>query len=420
MNNPSQEKFPVLSFLTPNEDLMFWEKVDLKMQRNRDFSYGQPHADTVRFPDHELVHVRPLDQGGQWFQFYYAAKREAQDNYNYQIRNGEELVRTYVIKRSLYYSNPVGYVDAVEGEFLYPPAGAASPDEVFPMYCFADDSLQRVDEILDSQYVVIQRRFIDPESIEYIYNETLERMVKVTKTIIPASDTAPPASSPGSTTEQRDGNYFHDVLINQEIVLNDGESYPYELSSLPAVYNRRFPSKLEEVELIWAWAWADSTTAAQSYNQDYYFKFKITDARPGPYEAVVQRFITDDPSTIQTSYPITIVPQPVTESIGVTSAWFYASTQGNSTSATAKEWAIPSTIHEEITINMNGDPLLPAGVPSTLESFWTKTLDVTPGATDFFSLTNATVDFQVKRMPLGLYEVSVITIDIDNLYTEAP
>ena len=46
--------------------------------------------------------------------------------------------------------------------------------------------------------------------------------------------------------------------------------------------------------------------------EDYYFNFVITEPRPGPYNAVALRFITNDPESLQASYPISVVPTPIT------------------------------------------------------------------------------------------------------------
>ena len=415
--NPSPERHPVLTFLTPNQDLLFWEKVDMKIQRNRDAVYGQAHWDTVRYPHHELVFIKPLDSGGQWYQFYYAAKRENQDDYNYEIIAGEELIRTYVIPRDKYFARPENFATPVEDEFLYPVAGTASPDSVFEAYCFADDTLRRADDIIDSSFVIIQRRFVEPVTEEFVYNESLMRNVKVTKTVIPAKSFVSPEPVAGKTVEVKKGNFFHDIKIEQEIelvTLEGGakETYPYSLPTLPATYNKQFPSKLDSIELVWAWALAENSESAHSYSEDYYFKFMITDARPGPYSATIYRYITNNPDALKASNPITHIPQPVSESIAVVGAWAVATPKGNSSSATAKEWNIPPTIHPEVTISTAGE----ASPPSTF--FMTNSVEATPGFSTFAGLTVCTVDFDVKQAPFGLFEVSVVKIDITNLYSD--
>jgi hypothetical protein len=423
----ARERHQVKSYPTPLPvDLIFYELVDSTLPRNADGQWepGQPHWDPERYPHHELVLVKQssgragFDGEQEW---WYAAKRENQDEYNYEVLGGEQVVRTYIIKREDYLQNPLpsdsdSIIDP-DTEFYYPPAGEESPDILFPAYCFADDTQKRGDPELDSLYVVIQRRFIRPVTVDYVYDNNFKRNVRITKRVIPATTEAPAPSEPGSNVEIQDGNFFHSVEITKELVVDpDGSDppYPYELPEIPATQDYRFPSKLESVDLVGAWAWASAADRRDSYAEDYYFKFKITDPRPGPYSATVRRWITDDPEAIKDTNPVTIVPQPIRESIAVTAAWFYASSvHGNSTSAVAKEWSVPPTIHESITVNLGGT----ASTTKAQDRTYTTTLAATPNVGDFLALTEAVIDYRVREMDLGLYEVSVVTIDITGLYT---
>ena len=415
--SPSPERFPVLSFAGAGADLIFWEKVDLKVQRVRDMVIGDPHWDLVRYPAHQLVYKVPLDAAGQWHKFFYAAERENQDDYNWQL-SGEELIRTYLVLRSKYRQKAAAFTPLLEDEFTYPVVGTA--DATFASYGFAEDLVQSAPEELDFLYILIKRRLIEPSVVEYRYDGALGKMVSITKEIIPAGGAAPAAPAAGVLVEVQHGNVFHDVRITQQALL-EGATYPYELPALPGVYdNRNFPSRLDSINLVWAWAWANNSNHAYAYADDYYYKFKIIEPRPGPYEATIRRFITDDPDALRVSYPVDIVPTPVTESIAVVSSWSHASDKGNSAAASAKEWSIPSTIHGEVTIDLNEstDPGMVDPVPATPTRV--ESLDATPGVADFDALIaggTMTVDFDVKDAPFGLFEVSVIQIDISNLYT---
>lgn len=303
-------------------------------------------------------------------------------------------------------------------EFYHPPAGAESPDAVFTAYCFADDTVVRSnDPEIDSRYVVIKRRFIRPLTVDYVYDAQFKRNIRITKEIIPKTTASPALASAGTSVEIQDGNNYHSVRITKELVLEGSEIFPYALPNIPATQDYRFPSKLESVDLVCAWAFAGQLTPPiqrQSYSEDYYFKFKITDPRPGPYSATILRWVTDDPDGIKTANPVTIVPQPIRESIAVASAWFFASREaGNATSATAKEWSVPPTIHELVNVG-------PAGTFSTSKAqdrSFTTSLAATPNVTAFLALTEAVIDYRVREMAFGLYEVSVIKLDITGLYT---
>ena len=335
------------------------------------------------------------------------------------------VVRTYVVKRDLYFARPVGHAGAVEDEFLYPPAGAESPDIRYSDFCFADDTQRRYEKEFDSVYVVIQRRFIRPVTVDYVYDEQFRRIVRITKEVIPRTDAAPSLPSNGSSVEIQSGNNYHSIRITKELVLQDGEVYPYQLPTLPGNQDFRFPSKLESVSLVWAYAYAAAEGSAAAYATDSFFKPKIIDPRPGPYSATVLRFVTDDPEQIKVTYPLTKVPQPVREAISDISWWQYSSEEyGNKAQASAKEWAVPSTIHGAIFLNedaqanvfLNQDPQKDPITPPPEAQRYVPTIEATPGVAEFLVLTEATIGYQVREMPFGLFEVTVIKIDIQNLY----
>ena len=70
-------------------------------------SYGTAHPDTENFPRHKLCHVKQADPNGLFYQYYYAASRESQDDYNFEFSQADlggnrydTVVRTYVNLRS--------------------------------------------------------------------------------------------------------------------------------------------------------------------------------------------------------------------------------------------------------------------------------------------------------------------------------
>lgn len=404
-------------------DLIFFEYRDSTLPKNQNWSYGDPHPDNRRYPNHELVLVKPAPSNSaegdeEW---YYAATRENQDLYNYEVLEGEQVIRTYIIKRSLYAQRSAASVTPPDlpplgaDEFLYPEPGVATPDIVFTDYAFADDTMRRTIPELDSLYVTIQRRFIRPVIVEYEFDDQVfKRYIRITREIIPKTTASPPIGALGSSVEIRDGNNFHSVRITRELVLGDGETFPYQLPSIPSSQNYNFPSKLESVDLVGAWARAFADGQRDSYSEDYYFKFKITDPRPGPYSATLERYITDDPDAIKAANPITIVPQPVRETIAIVAAWAFASSEtGTATFAIAKEQSVPATIHPLITVTIGGV----ASTSLADERYFTTTLAATPNVAAFLTLTEATIDYNVRELSLGLYEVSVIKINIAGLYT---
>jgi hypothetical protein len=413
----------VKSFPTPiPSDLLFYEIKDSNIPRNENWNYGDPHPNKTRYPHHELIFVTPVVKGNnpsaeqQW---WYAAKRENQDDYNFELSGGEQLIRTYVIKRELFFARPVGHEDAIANEFLYPPAGIASPDIRFPDYCFADDTQKRTEQEFDSIYTVIQRRFIRPVIVSYAFDEQFKQYLKTTTELIPNTTVIPEEQAIGTTVEIQDGNQYHSIRITKEIMLPTNVTYPYEVSSLPATQNFSFPPKLESVNIKYAWAAAYASGHMPAYAEDYFFKVKITEPRPGPYSATVFRFITDNPEAVKALYPITRIPQPVKESISIINwSWFASEELGNKASAAAKEWNLPPTIHNQITVTVDSpDEVEPADYPNYALRNYDNPIAATPGVATFLALTKAIIDYKVREMPLGLYEVSVIEIDCSNLYT---
>ncbi len=69
-------------------------------------AYGTAHPDSTRFPDHKLVHIKNVDEQGLDFEYWYAADRSNQEDYNYEITypyGGSTLypriTRTYILPR---------------------------------------------------------------------------------------------------------------------------------------------------------------------------------------------------------------------------------------------------------------------------------------------------------------------------------
>ena len=395
-------------------DVIFSERV-VNHTRNIP-AYGTAHPIPARWPNHKFAYARERDEprNQDVYDYFYVADRDSQDDYNWE-QNGESVIRTYVIPRDKYF----GRADAdavVVDEFTYPPVATA--DARFSAYGFADDTVTRFqDPVLDSLYVNIRRRFLEPVTTEIRYNDRFKKNVRITKEIVAHTEpvTSPTPVAAGGQVEVQHGNQYHNVKITQLLVNADGTTttYPYSLEDIPSTRNFAFPSKLESVNLILAWAVAFNPNHRSSYSEDYYFDFKITDPRPGPYAATIERWITDDPTAIQTANPRTAIPQPVREAIGIVNWWFYQDDDsGTATSASAKEWSVPASIHEAVTVNLGG---LTSTAPST--RYRTETLAATTGVSAFLALNEATVHYQAREMGLGLFEVSIIKIDITNLYS---
>lgn len=413
---PSPQVNPVAAWPTPEKsDLLFWveHNADLPGNAPSRWAYGDPYRGpgSSKYPNHRLVYVSE-QTADMWERRFYMSDRVDEDNYNFEFTTGEQLIRTYIVPRSLYFArNEVEAAAAspvVPGEFTVPVV--ATPDSRFTKYGFADDTLGRTDTEMDSLYVVVRRRFIEPVISEQTYNDELEAYVTVTKSIVPVGTQVTDPPSIGRIEEIRHGNAFHDILITQTLPDWDDSAgiEDRQLSTIPAFVNYPFPSRLDSVNIVYVNAWADSTDAAKSYSEDYYFEYKITEPRPGPYPAIIERTITADPESFVAGLTLTGVPVPKRETVGIAYYWFNASTKGNQTQAVAREIEIPSTIHDEITITLNGTDI----EASTAVRISTTTLDATTGFDLLDGSITFPIDVDVRKLPFQLYEVRVTKLNI--------
>jgi len=126
-------------------------------------SYGTAHPDTENFPIHKLCYVKQADGEGLYFEYYYAADRLHQDDYNFEYNQADlggnkydTVVRTYVTLRA----------DFTEADTKYN-AGDRMPD--VPDAKFPDDTYilltrqqKRIgDQELDGLFVVEQRVYFN-------------------------------------------------------------------------------------------------------------------------------------------------------------------------------------------------------------------------------------------------------------------
>lgn len=414
--SPSPQVSPVAAWPTPEKsDLLFWVEHNADLPRNDvlQWNYGDAYTGpgSAGYPNHKLVYVSPQTPDA-WEKRFYMSDRVDEDNYNFEFTTGEQLIRTYIVPRSLYFARTAAEAAAaipvVAGEFTVP--AVATPDTRFTKYGFADDTLGRTDTEMDSLYVVVRRRFIEPVTVERTYSDELEAYITVTKTIVPVGTAVTDPPSVGRIEEIRHGNSFHDILITQTLDGWDDSAgiLDRSLATLPTFVNYPFPSRLDSVDIQFVAAWADSTEAARSYSEDYYFEYQITEPRPGPYPAVIERTITSDPESFVAGLTLSGVPVPKRETVGIAYWWFFASTKGNQTQAVAKEIEIPSTIHDEITITINGTDI-PA---STAQRLSTTTLAATTGFALLDGSITFPIDADVRKLPFQLYEVRVTKLNI--------
>lgn len=107
----TNERDQVLRYPTPVfRDMMFHEKVDSTLPKNRNPKIGQAHRDPVKYPHHKLCHVEPVSADNANDQiWHYIVDREQQDEFNWEHstcniggRKFAAVERTYVTLRTAY------------------------------------------------------------------------------------------------------------------------------------------------------------------------------------------------------------------------------------------------------------------------------------------------------------------------------
>lgn len=155
-------------FPTPlTTDVLFSEVRDCS---RIDFpAYGTPHPNTAKWPNHKLIFIKTVDiERDGIFEFFYAADRENQDEYNFSYGNRSivgarefrVVLREYIIPRS-------------EFDPLYPAFQAPMPNVPEGLfedieYVFYDKTQKKIDQPeLDSVYIAEVRTYIESAFLDY-------------------------------------------------------------------------------------------------------------------------------------------------------------------------------------------------------------------------------------------------------------
>jgi hypothetical protein len=407
---PSRQR--LLTFVSPSvADIIFMESVDAQRMGAAPPAYGTPHPDTKRWPDHVLVFVKTADEQGLVYQFFYAAKREEQDKYNYEIGSDDRLVRTYVLKRSEYPDSSV-----------LPTPVVGSADALFGKYVFAFEFLDRSEQELDSIFVVLKRVYSMPETVSYEFDRSVDRMVRVTRTIIPAGSETGSATA-GRTVEIAPQNTFFDLRVTSEVVFEESDldgdgdpNYPLSLTTVATFVNYDFPPRLNYVEMHGTWAFADSTTHQASYSEDFFFELDFTEPPPGPYAARVLRFVTDAPEEML-ALPQYQLDKVIADrdTFGMLRYWWRASTKGNSTFALARQQDVGrACVHSRIELPKQINYVAGSGeggeAPSAGGGPGRQYLPETDGYQTFISKNLLNAAIEVKQTAHNLFEVQVVQL----------
>ena len=406
----------MVSWPTPKGrvDVVFYVERNGDLPENTQWTYGDTFRDKTKYPNHKLVYVTEQTPDA-WSKWYYAADREDQDDYNWEL-DGNQLVRTYIIPRANYRQKADGAADLLPNEFTYPPAATA--DDTFASYGFADDTVSPAARELEFVYVTIRRRFIEPVTEEVKWLEEYQKFVRIRRELVAAavSPAVPAVPANGVKIEYQHGGIFHDVKITY--TLETGGATSWLATTGGAMIDHAFPVRLlSPVTIPYAYAWADSTEAAPSYSEDFYFDFTLVDPRPGPYEATVYTYfvLPANLAALLSANPVTLIPVPQRETVAMIYWWWYASVKGNSSQAYAKQIEIPASVHDAVAINPDD---IGTGTPGgTLDHLPSTNLVATPGFAAFKALSVATLNVKYELTEFGLYKVVVTKLNVSGIYS---
>lgn len=159
--NPSiPERVPILEYPTPRglEDVILRERRDMRKPSNSQFSYGDPHPDTAKYPDHFLARVMPDPELG-WAQWIYLKSRDQQNLYNWETNNQPDwpvIRQSFVILREEYDPIPSNFeTEYPFPEGLFEPPIVGQPDPANEYYITSVEQSRSGDAELDSLFVIV-------------------------------------------------------------------------------------------------------------------------------------------------------------------------------------------------------------------------------------------------------------------------
>lgn len=403
--NPAKKRF--LQRVTPlGTDILFYEIGSLPTPTP---TYGTPHYDIAAWPNHKLIFVQPEGDSGMLYRLYFAADRPNQDLYNFTDEEGRALVRTYLIPRSQYLDR-AAYNATIPVVGISADPQFSSSDAVYGGFVFAGENVEKAPEPLDNLYVVIERIYLPKIRTSIKYDDNIEKAISVTQTIIKKGTGPTTQNSIGVTVQVENVNNWYDVetvsrIVGLESMFDgNGKFIPIRLPDVPKDVDYNFPNKLNSVNIKLVAAYKVNSSGELNVDTAYYIDYDLQSPPSGPYSAKLIRFLTDDPQAIREQYPI-VQLHPKRESIGIATA-----IDGN---ANAQQIELPESIHGPIDITVND-----ADVDVSILKY-SVTEDL-PISDDFFTLMaggDFVAGYAASKTILNLYEVSVILINIDGLYT---
>ena len=403
--NPAKKRF--IQRVSPlGTDILFYEIGSLPTPAP---AYGTAHYDVAAWPNHKLIFIQPEGDSGMLYRLFYAADRPNQDLYNFTDEEGRALVRTYLIPRSQYL-NRASYNATIPEVGVSADPQFGPSDAVYGGFVFVGENVDKAPEPLDNLYVVIERIYLPKVRTSVKYDDNIEKAISVTQTIIKKGSGPTTQNSVGVTVQVENVNNWYDVETVSRIERledmfdNNGKFIPIRLPDVPKDVDYNFPNKLNSIDIKFVSSTTVSSSGDANTDTAYYIDYDLQSPPSGPYSARLIRFLTDDPQAIREQYPV-VQLHPKRETIGIATA-----IDGN---ANAQQIELPPSIHGPIDITINNTDI-------DLSRFKYSVTDDLPISDDFFTLMAGgefIAGYEVSKTILNLYEVSVVLINIDGLYT---
>ncbi len=190
---PQRQKFTV--FVSPqNEDFIFYETVDSQRVGEEIPEYQSPHPDTDNYPNHYFVFASQEEERDRLsYRYYYAAKRDNQDDYNWEFSSAslggtryDTVVRSYVTLRSEYSEDQPELASAM-------PITAKDPFSAGDGYILLDTEQKRIGEReLDSVFIREQKTFIKRVPITSLsYDDLFGQQLHIIETVYHMDESPP-------------------------------------------------------------------------------------------------------------------------------------------------------------------------------------------------------------------------------------
>lgn len=370
---------------------------------------GATPEENEKFVGAKLVFEQQMDVGFAEIESLYIAVQQVydkvatiaeQETYNYELVEGQRVVRTYVIPREDYPT------------VLTVPAGG-TPDTLFPTYGFTSDSIQDTEEPLKSLYIIVVRNFEQITAVFFPYDPALEKNIKVTQTIKPHGFNPAAAgltSGGGVLYEGRHVNAFHSLLITTEALVTFGAGGYFQLDSIySALDSYPFPERLDSYSIVAVKAEAlSSDPYSYDFAQDFMAVPQTTSPKGGPFKARTDRYITNNPEAVVNSLDgAPRIPQPRTDEM--VAVLFAKATYGSGGAtahaiAFAREFPVPTTIHAGIS---------PSG--GVTQGVVYNNFEATAGFSGDL-IGDYLIRIKTMEITANLYEVSVTYLMLSGIY----